>query len=46
VAVGAAVFFTGALLHQIDELNEQEVEEAAEEVAQGEHLLGPVYLQP
>lgn len=46
VAVGAAVFFTGELLRQIDHLNEEEVEEAAEEVAQGDPLLSPVYLQP
>lgn len=44
IAVGAAVFFTGELLRQIDDLEEQEVEKAAEEVAKGNHLLAPTSL--
>jgi len=40
VAVGAALFATGDLLFQIDDLNEKKkVEEAAEEVARGDSLL-------
>ncbi len=44
IAVGAAVFFTGEMLRQIDDLKEQEVEKAAEEVAKGNHLLAPTSL--
>lgn len=45
IAVGAAVFFTGELLRQVDDLKEEEVEEAAEEVARGNYLLAPTYLE-
>lgn len=45
IAVGSAVFFTGELLRQIDDLKEEEVEDAAEEVAKGNHLLAPTYLK-
>lgn len=38
--VGAAIFATGELLHQIDDLPKQKkLEEAAEEVARGDSLL-------
>lgn len=40
-AVGAAVFAAGELLHQIDDLNERKLEEAAEEVSSGDSLLDP-----
>jgi hypothetical protein len=39
-AVGAAIFATGELLDQIDDLpKERKIEEAAEEVAKGDDLL-------
>ena len=44
--IGAAVFATGELLSQIDDLPQQrEVEEAAEEVAKGTDLFHPVDLE-
>ncbi len=48
LAVGAAVFATGELLHQIDDIGEKkqrEIEEAAEEVARGDSLLNSAYGQ-
>jgi len=39
--VGAAVFAVGDLLHQLDDLSEKKLEEAAEEVARGNPL--PTY---
>jgi hypothetical protein len=44
-ALGAAVGAVGQLLSQIDEASEREVEEAAEEVAKGNYLLGPASLE-
>jgi len=38
--VGAAVFAVGDLLHQMDDLSEKKLEEAAEEVAKGNSVLG------
>ena len=43
VAVGAALFATGDLLCQIDKLNEEKMEKAAEEVARGTNLLNSAY---
>jgi len=44
--IGAAVFATGELLSQIDDLPQQrEVEEAAEEVAKGNDLFNPMDLE-
>jgi len=44
--IGAAVFATGELLSQIDDLPQQrEVEEAAEEVAKGTDLFNPIDLE-
>jgi hypothetical protein len=37
-AIGAAAFATGELLRQIDNLQEKELEEAANAVARGEYL--------
>jgi len=42
--IGAAVFATGDLLHQIDRYNEKKkVEKAAEEVAKGDSLLDSMW---
>ncbi len=45
-AIGAAVFATGDLLHQIDQINEKKkVEKAADEVAKGDTLLDLMWSQ-
>jgi len=45
-AIGAAVFATGDLLHQIDEFNaKKKVEKAAEEVAKGDSLLDSMWAE-
>ncbi len=45
--IGAAVFATGDLLHQIDQYNEKKkVEEAAEKVAKGDSLLDSMWSEP
>ena len=47
VGVGIAVFVTGDLLHQIDQINEQKkLEEASEQVAKGDSLLDMMRSEP
>ncbi len=46
IAIGAAVFATGELLHQIDHLNKEKVEDAAHEVSTGNDLLSAARAEP
>ncbi len=46
IAIGAAVFATGDLLCQIDQLNEKKVKEAEDKVAQGDDLLSRAATEP
>ena len=45
--VGVAVFVTGDLLHQIDQINEKKkLEKASEQVARGDSLLDSIRSEP